>query len=436
VPSAPDPSSLGPHRGYFTASLAEADPAIAAAVQDELRRQNEQIELIASENIVSAAVLEAQGSVLTNKTVEGYPGKRYHGGAVNVDVVERLAIERATRLFGCAFANVQPHSGSQANQVVFLALLKPGDTILSMDLAAGGHLSHGAGPNLSGKWFNAVQYGVRRQDGLIDYDEVEGLARDHRPKLLIAGGSAYPRAIDFARMRAIAEGAGAHLLVDMAHFAGLVAGGVYPHPFPHAHVATTTTYKNLRGARGGIILCDDAGLAKKIDSAVFPGLQGSPLLHAIAAKAVSLGEALRPEFKDYARAVLENARALAVALEGRGLEIVTGGTDTPLMLVDLRPKGLTGNLAQASLDAAGLACNKNAIPFDPEKPAVTSGLRLGASAGTTRGFGTEEFTRVGHLIAEVLDGLAANPNDNSAVEHAIAAQVAELCRQFPIYPEL
>jgi glycine hydroxymethyltransferase len=436
VPSAPDPSSLGPHPGYFTASLAEADPAIAAAVQDELRRQNEQIELIASENIVSAAVLEAQGSVLTNKTVEGYPGKRYHGGAVNVDVVERLAIERATRLFGCAFANVQPHSGSQANQVVFLALLKPGDTILSMDLAAGGHLSHGAGPNLSGKWFNAVQYGVRRQDGLIDYDEVEGLARDHRPKLLIAGGSAYPRAIDFARMRAIAEGAGAHLLVDMAHFAGLVAGGVYPHPFPHAHVATTTTYKNLRGARGGIILCDDAGLAKKIDSAVFPGLQGSPLLHAIAAKAVSLGEALRPEFKDYARAVLENARALAVALEGRGLEIVTGGTDTPLMLVDLRPKGLTGNLAQASLDAAGLACNKNAIPFDPEKPAVASGLRLGASAGTTRGFGTKEFTRVGELIAEVLDGLAANPDDNSAVEHAIAAQVTELCRQFPIYPEL
>ena len=436
VPPPPDPSSLGPHSGYFTAGLAEADPEIAAAVADELRRQNEQIELIASENIVSNAVLEAQGSVLTNKTVEGYPGKRYHGGAVNVDVIERLAIERASRLFGCAFANVQPHSGSQANQVVFLALLRPGDTILSMDLAAGGHLSHGAAPNLSGKWFEPVQYGVRRHDGRIDYDEVESLARAHAPKLIIAGGSAYPRAIDFARFRTIADEVGAHLLVDMAHFAGLVAGGVYPHPFPHAHVVTTTTYKNLRGARGGIVLCDDAALARKIDSAVFPGLQGSPLLHAIAAKAVCLGEALRPEFKAYARAVLENARALAVALEGRGLEIVSGGTDTPLMLVDLRPKGLTGDIAQASLDAAGLACNKNAIPFDPEKPAVTSGLRLGASAGTTRGFGTAEFARIGELIAEVLDGLSQNAGDNAALEAAVAARVAELCRAFPIYPGL
>ena len=425
-----------PHAGYFTQALAAADPEVHAAIADELRRQNDEIELIASENIVSRAVLMAQGSVLTNKTVEGYPGRRYHGGALNTDLVERLAIERARRLFGCAFANVQPHSGSQANQVVFLALLKPGDRILSMALAAGGHLSHGAAPNLSGKWFDVVHYGVARDDGRIDMAAVEGLAREHRPRLVIAGGSAYPRVIDFARFRAVADEVGATLLVDIAHFAGLVATGLYPDPFPHAHVVTTTTYKNLRGARGGVILCDDAELARRIDQAMFPGLQGSPLLHAIAAKAVGLGEALRPEFKAYAEAVLENARALAAALAGRGLELVSGGTDTPLMLLDLRAMGLTGDVACLSLERAGLTCNKNAVPFDTEKPTVTSGLRLGVSAGTTRGFRAAEFADIGQLIADVLEGLAANRDDNAAAEGAARARVAELCRRFPIYPGL
>ena len=425
-----------PHPGYFTAALSQADPELDRMIRGETVRQHDQIELIASENIVSRAVLEAQGSVLTNKTVEGYPGRRYHGGAEFADAIERLAIERATRLFGCVFANVQPHSGSQANQVVYLALLRPGDTILSMSLAAGGHLSHGAAPNQSGKWFNVVHYAVRREDARIDMGEVERLALAHRPKLVIAGGSAYSRVIDFARFRAIADRVGAYLMVDMAHFAGLVAGGVHPSPIPHAQITTTTTYKSLRGARGGIILTDDAELARKFDAAVFPGVQGSPLLHAIAAKAACLGEALRPEFRAYAKAVLDNARALAATLIERGFEVVSGGTDTALMLVDLRPKGLTGDVASLSLEAAGLTCNKNAVPFDPEKPAVTSGLRLAASAGSTRGFGTGEFRRIGHLVADVLDGLAANPTDNGAVETTVRAEVGGLCRRFPIYPDL
>ncbi len=424
-----------PHPGYFSADLSRADPELARMIDGERERQRDQIELIASENIVSRAVLEAQGSVLTNKTVEGYPGRRDHAGAGFADAIERLAIERATRLFGCAFANVQPHSGSQANQAVYLALLEPGDTILGMSLAAGGHLSHGAPPNQSGKWFDAVHYGVRRQDGLNDLDEVERLARKHRPRLVIAGGSGYSRIIDFAGFRAIADGVGSHLLVDMAHFAGLVAGGAHPSPVPHAHVTTTTTYKSLRGARGGIILTDDAALARKIDSAVFPGVQGSPIVHAIAAKAACLGEALRPEFAGYAQAVLGNARALAAALIERGVEVVSGGTDTALMLVDLRSRGLTGDVASQSLEAAGLTCNKNAVPFDPAKPTVTSGLRLSAAAGTTRGFGTAEFGRIGHLVADVLHGLAANPGGNAAAEAAARAEAAALCRAFPIYPE-
>jgi glycine hydroxymethyltransferase len=431
-----EPNSPGRHPGYFTEGLAIADPEVHMAIADELRRQNDEIELIASENIVSKAVLMAQGSVLTNKTVEGYPGRRYHGGAANVDVIERLAIERARRLFGCAFANVQPHSGSQANQVVFLALLEPGARILSMALAAGGHLSHGAAPNLSGKWFEVESYGVRRDNGLIDMAEVERLAREQRPRLIIAGGSAYPRVIDFAGFRAIADATGATLLVDMAHFAGLVAAGLYANPFPHAHVVTTTTYKNLRGARGGLILSDDPELARRIDGAMFPGLQGSPLLHAIAAKAVCLGEALRPEFRAYAEAVLANARTLAATLAERGLDLVSGGTDTPLMLVDLRAMGLTGDVASLSLEAAGLTCNKNAVPFDGEKPTVTSGLRLGVSAGTTRGFGTGEFREIGNLIADVLEGLSKHRDDNSTAEAAARARVAELCRRFPIYPGL
>ena len=424
-----------PHPGYFTDGLSQADPELDGMVRGEAARQQDQIELIASENIVSRAVLEAQGSVLTNKTVEGYAGRRYHGGAEFADAIERLAIERAKRLFGCAFANVQPHSGSQANQIVYLASLRPGDTILGLSLAAGGHLSHGAAPNQSGKWFNAVHYGVRRRDGLIDPGEVERLALAHRPKLIIAGGSAYSRVIDFARFRAIADRAGARLLVDMAHFAGLVAGGAHPSPIPHAHVTTTTTYKSLRGARGGLILTNDAALARKIDAAAFPGVQGSPLLHAIAAKAACLGEALRPEFRTYARAVLDNARALAATLVERGLEIVSGGTDTALMLVDLRPIGLTGDVASPSLEAAGLTCNMNAVPFDPEKPAVTSGLRLSSSAGTTRGFGADEFRRIGHLVADVLGALAETPSDNSAVETAVRGEVRALCRRFPIYPD-
>ena len=422
--------------GFFSAGLAETDPELAAAIKDELRRQQDQIELIASENIVSRAVLEAQGSVLTNKYAEGYPGRRYYGGCEHVDVVEALAIERAKRIFECEFVNVQPHSGAQANQCVLLGLCKPGDVIMGMSLAAGGHLTHGAPPNLSGKWFHAVQYGVRRQDALIDFDEVESLAREHKPRLIIAGGSAYPRVIDFARFREIADSVGAYFHVDMAHFAGLVAGGAHPSPLPHAHVVTTTTHKTLRGARGGMVLSNDPELGKKINSAAFPGLQGGPLMHAIAGKAAALGECLQPEFKAYTRTVVENARTLAATLIEGGLDIVTDGTDTHVVLVDLRPKGLTGRQAEESLDRAGITCNKNGIPFDPEKPMVTSGVRLGTPAGTTRGFGPAEFSQVGELIGRVLDGLAADPENNEAVEQAVRADVLALCRRFPIYPGL
>ncbi|MGA3304725.1 MAG: serine hydroxymethyltransferase [Stellaceae bacterium] len=421
--------------GFFTAALAESDPELAGAIHRELKRQQEQIELIASENIVSRAVLEAQGSVLTNKYAEGYPGKRYYGGCEFVDQAEQLAIDRAKKLFNCAFVNVQPHSGSQANQAVLLALLQPGDTTLGMALAAGGHLTHGVPFNLSGKWFRGVFYGVCRDDARIDYDEVERLALAEKPKLIIAGGSAYPRIIDFARFRKIADQVGAYLMVDMAHFAGLVAGGAYPSPLPHAHVVTTTTHKTLRGPRGGMILCNDEEIGKKINSAVFPGLQGGPLMHVIAAKAVMLGEALRPEFKAYARAVVDNARILAATLAERGLAIVSGGTDTHLMLVDLRPKKLTGSKAEIHLERAGITCNKNGIPFDPEKPTVTSGVRLGSPAGTTRGFGQAEFRHVGELIVEVLDGLASNGEDNASVEAAVKKRVQALCTRFPIYPQ-
>ena len=420
-------------KGFFTEDLATRDPAIAAAINKELVRQQTQIELIASENIVSRAVLEAQGSILTNKYAEGYSGRRYYGGCEFVDIAEDLAIERARKLFNCGFANVQPHSGAQANQGVFQALLQPGDTLMGMSLDAGGHLTHGAAANQSGKWFKAVQYGVRRQDDRIDFDEVSALARSHKPKLIIAGGSAYPRIIDFVNFRQIADSVGAYFMVDMAHFAGLVAGGVHPNPLDHAHVVTTTTHKTLRGPRGGMILTNDETIAKKINSAVFPGLQGGPLMHVIAAKAVAFGEALRPEFRDYARAVVENAKALAERLVEGGLNIVSGGTDTHLMLVDLRPKKLTGKAAEASLERAHITCNKNGIPFDPEKPMVTSGVRLGTPAGTTRGFGIKEFQIVGSLIIEVLDGLAANPDDNGAVEAKVRNQVLDLCSTFPIY---
>jgi glycine hydroxymethyltransferase len=419
---------------FFAASLADTDPELAAAVAGELRRQQDQIELIASENIASRAVLEAQGTVLTNKYAEGYPGRRYYGGCEHVDVAEQLAIDRAKRLFACAFANVQPHSGAQANQAVFLALLKPGDTLLGMSLAAGGHLTHGAPPNLSGKWFRAVQYGVRREDARIDMDEVERLARAEKPKLIIAGGSAYPRVIDFARFRRIADEVGAYLMVDMAHFAGLVAGGVHPSPLPHAHVVTTTTHKTMRGPRGGMVLANDEEIGKRINSAVFPGLQGGPLMHVIAAKAVMLAEALRPEFKLYARAVVDNAKTLAASLAARGCDIVSGGTDTHLMLVDLRPRKLTGRAAEVTLERAGITCNKNGIPFDPEKPTVTSGIRLGSPAATTRGFGQAEFGHVGELIAEVLDGVAKNGDRNQAVEESVRAKVRDLCARFPVYP--
>ena len=419
---------------FFTAPLAQSDPELASAIAKELQRQRDRIELIASENIVSRAVLEAQGSVLTNKYAEGYPGRRYYGGCEYVDIAEQLAIDRAKKLFACAFANVQPHSGAQANQAVFLAFLKPGDTVMGMDLAAGGHLTHGSPANLSGKWFRIVSYGVRRDTALIDYDQLERVARAERPKLIIAGGSAYPRIIDFARFRTIADEVGAVLMVDMAHFAGLVAGGVYPSPLPHAHVVTTTTHKTLRGPRGGMILANDEELGKKINSAVFPGLQGGPLMHVIAAKAAMLGEALKPEFKAYARAVLDNARALAASLAERGLAIVSGGTDSHVMLVDLRPKKLTGKIAEAALERAGITCNKNGIPFDPEKPTVTSGVRLGSPAATTRGFGQGEFRRVGELIAEVLDGLAAHGENNHVVEAAVRREVATLCARFPVYP--
>jgi glycine hydroxymethyltransferase len=420
--------------GFFDAALASSDPDIAAAISDELGRQRDEIELIASENIVSRAVLEAQGSVMTNKYAEGYPGRRYYGGCQFVDVAENLAIERACRLFDCGFANVQPNSGSQANQAVFLALMQPGDTFLAMDLSAGGHLTHGAKPNMSGKWFKAVHYGVRRQDQLLDYDAAEDLAKEHRPKLIIAGGSAIPRQIDFARFRAIADSVGAKLMVDMAHFAGLVAGGQHPNPLPHADVVTTTTHKTLRGPRGGMVLTNDGEIAKKINSAVFPGLQGGPLMHVIAGKAVAFGEALKPAFRDYAAAVVGNARTLAGSLMSCGLDIVTGGTDTHLMLVDLRPKGVTGADTERALGRAHITCNKNGIPFDPQPPTVTSGVRLGTPAGTTRGFGEAEFAEIGRLIVDVVDGLAANgPDGNADVENAARARVQALCDRFPIY---
>ena len=423
--------------GFFTESLAARDPELFGSITAELGRQRDEIELIASENIVSRAVMEAQGSVMTNKYAEGYPGKRYYGGCEWVDVAENLAIDRAKQLFGCGFANVQPNSGSQANQGVFQALIKPGDTILGMNLASGGHLTHGAAPNQSGKWFHAVQYGVRPQDNLIDYDQAEALAVEHQPKLIIAGGSAVPRQIDFARFRAIADKVGAYLLVDMAHFAGLVAGGHHPSPFPYADVATTTTHKTLRGPRGGMILTNNEGIAKKVNSAIFPGIQGGPLMHVIAAKAVAFGEALRPEFKVYAGQVIKNAQALADELMKGGLAIVTGGTDTHLMLVDLRPKGVKGNATEKALGRAHITCNKNGIPFDPEKPMVTSGVRLGTPAGTTRGFGEGEFRQIGAWIVEVVDGLAAHGEDgNAAVEAAVTAKVEALCKAFPIYPGL
>ncbi|MEN8684254.1 serine hydroxymethyltransferase [Marivita sp.] len=428
-----------PHRdtGFFSKSLADSDPDLFQSITDELGRQRDEIELIASENIVSRAVMEAQGSVMTNKYAEGYPGRRYYGGCQFVDVAENLAIERACQLFDCGFANVQPNSGSQANQGVFTALLQPGDTILGMSLDAGGHLTHGAKPNQSGKWFNAIQYGVRQQDNMLDYDQVQELANEHKPKLIIAGGSAIPRQIDFAKMREIADSVGAYLHVDMAHFAGLVAAGEHPSPFPHAHVATTTTHKTLRGPRGGMILTNDEALAKKFNSAIFPGIQGGPLMHVIAAKAVAFGEALRPEFKTYQQNVIRNAQALSDQLIKGGLDTVTHGTDTHVVLVDLRPKGVKGNATEKALGRAHITCNKNGVPFDPEKPTITSGIRLGSPAGTTRGFGEAEFRQIADWIIEVVDGLAANGEDgNSAVEDKVRAEVAEMCARFPIYPDL
>jgi glycine hydroxymethyltransferase len=419
---------------FFSAGVEETDPELFAAIRGELGRQQNEIELIASENIVSRAVLEAQGSVLTNKYAEGYPGKRYYGGCQWVDVVEQLAIERAKKLFNCGFANVQPHSGSQANQAVFMATMKPGDTYMGLNLAAGGHLTHGSPVNMSGKWFKAVPYGVRRDDQRIDYDEVEKLAREVKPKVIIAGGSAYPRVIDFVRFRKIADGVGAIFMVDMAHFAGLVAGGAHPSPFPHAHVVTATTHKTLRGPRGGLVLTNDENLAKKINSAVFPGLQGGPLMHVIAAKAVAFGEALSTDYKFYVKSVVESAKALAENLRGHGFAIVSGGTDTHLMLVDLRPKSLTGKVAEEALERAHITCNKNEIPFDPEKPTVTSGIRLGSPACTTRGFGVKEFQEVGNFIAEVLNVLSQKVVDEDAlVEGAVREKVKTLLSRFPIY---
>jgi len=422
-----------PMPGFFTASLKERDPDLFKSIGEELHRQQDQIELIASENIVSRAVLEAQGSVLTNKYAEGYPGRRYYGGCEYVDVAEALAIERAKKLFNCAFANVQPHSGAQANQGVFMALLQPGDTFMGLNLAAGGHLTHGSPANQSGKWFKPVAYTVRPDTMTVDMDEVEKLAMEHKPKLILAGGSAYPRFWDFARFRKIADAIGAWFMVDMAHFAGLVAAGVHPSPFPHAHVVTTTTHKTLRGPRGGMILADDEDLGKKINSAIFPGLQGGPLMHVIAAKAVAFGEALQPEFKLYAKQVVENAKVLAQTLVDGGLAITSGGTDNHLMLVDLRPKKLTGKSSEASLEHAGITCNKNGIPYDTEKPTITSGVRLGTPAATTRGFGAEEFKTVGKMIIRVLDALAANPQNNGAVEQEVRKEVSALCARFPIY---
>jgi glycine hydroxymethyltransferase len=418
----------------FSASLREVDPEIADVIKQELGRQRDEIELIASENIVSRAVLEAQGSVLTNKYAEGLPGKRYYGGCQFVDIAERLAIERVMKLFGCKFANVQPHSGASANAEVFFALLQPGDTFMGLNLAAGGHLTHGSPVNMSGKWFKPVPYGVRRDDHRIDIDEVARLAREHKPKLIIAGGSAYPRIIDFRAFRAICDEVGALLMVDMAHFAGLVAAGVHPSPFPHAHVVTTTTHKTLRGPRGGVILSDNEEIAKKLNSAVFPGMQGGPLMHVIAAKAVAFGEALRPSFRSYAKSVVENAKALAETLKSHGLDIVSGGTDTHLMLVDLRPKRLTGKVGEAALGRAHITCNKNGIPFDPEKPTVTSGIRLGTPACTTRGFGIAEFSQVGEMIVEVLDVLSQKAaEEDSLVESAVRDKVKTLISRFPIY---
>ena len=432
------------HEGFFTDTLRQHDGAVADAIAAELDRQQNQIELIASENIVSKAVLEAQGSVLTNKYAEGYPGRRYYQGCAPSDAVETLAIERAKQLFGCGFVNVQPHSGAQANGAVMLALTKPGDTILGMSLDAGGHLTHGAKPAMSGKWFNAVQYGVRLDDQLVDFDQVEALAREHKPRLIIAGGSAYPRHLDFARFRAIADEVGAIFMVDMAHFAGLVAAGEHPSPFGHAHVVTTTTHKTLRGPRGGMVLTDDEDIAKKINSAVFPGLQGGPLMHVIAAKAVAFGEALQPEFKSYARAVIANAKALAGRLKERGADLVAGGTDTHLALVDLRPLGITGKDADEALERSAITCNKNGIPFDPLPPVKTSGIRVGSPAGTTRGFGTQEFRDIADMIADVLEGLRTTGHDGNGeieagdpeVEAQVKARVRELCARFPIYPEL
>ncbi len=423
--------------GFFTQSLNDRDPELFGSIRSELGRQRDEIELIASENIVSAAVMEAQGSVMTNKYAEGYPGRRYYGGCQYVDIAENLAIDRAKQLFGCGFANVQPNSGSQANQGVFQALIKPGDTILGMSLDAGGHLTHGAAPNQSGKWFNAVHYGVRKQDNLIDYDQIETLAKEHQPKLIIAGGSAIPRIIDFARMREIADMVGAYLHVDMAHIAGLVAAGEHPSPFPHAHVATTTTHKTLRGPRGGMILTNDEAIAKKVNSAIFPGIQGGPLMHVIAAKAVAFGEALRPEFNDYIKNVVNNAQALSDQLIKGGLDTVTHGTDTHVVLVDLRPKGVKGNATEKALGRAHITCNKNGVPFDPEKPTITSGIRLGSPAGTTRGFGEAEFRQIADWIIEIVDGLAANGEEgNGEVEAKVKGEVAKLCAGFPIYPNL
>lgn len=433
-------SAAAPHLSdaFFARDLAGRDPELADAIGRELRRQNDEIELIASENIVSRAVLEAQGSVMTNKYAEGYPGRRYYGGCQYVDIAEELAIERARALFGCGFANVQPNSGSQANQAVMLALAAPGDTVLGMSLDAGGHLTHGARPNLSGKWFNAVQYGLDLDTGLIDYEQVAALAEQHRPRLIIAGGSAYSRAIDFARFRDIADHVGAHLWVDMAHFSGLVAAGAHPSPFPHAHVATTTTHKTLRGPRGGMVLTNDADIARKINSAVFPGLQGGPLMHVIAAKAVAFGEALQPDYRSYIGAVVENAKVLSQTVAEGGMQIVSGGTDTHLMLVDLRPKGVTGKAAEAALGRAFITCNKNGVPDDPQKPTITSGIRLGTPAATTRGFGPAEFRQVGRLIVRVVEGLAqaGDEGDASGVEQAVKAEVLQLTGRFPIYPHL
>ncbi|KLN59355.1 serine hydroxymethyltransferase [Kiloniella spongiae] len=421
---------------FFNAPLAQTDPEIADAINKELGRQQNQIELIASENIVSLSTMQALGTVLTNKYAEGYPNRRYYGGCEYVDIVEELAINRAKELFDCAYVNVQPHSGAQANQCVTLALIKPGDTIMGLDLASGGHLTHGSRPNLSGKWFNAVSYGVDKETHQLNYDEIRDLAVEHKPKLIIAGGSAYPRVLDFAKFREIADEVGAYLHVDMAHFAGLVAAGIHPSPMTHAHVVTTTTHKTLRAGRGGMVLSNDLDIGKKINSAAFPGLQGGPLMHCIASKAVALKEALDPDFKVYAQQVVSNAKTLAATLVENGFAITTGGTDTHLMLVDLRPKGLTGNIAEESLDRAGLTCNKNGIPFDPEKPMVTSGIRLGTPAGTTRGFKDAEFKKIGELITKVLDGLAANREDNSKIEAEVRREVKALCSEFPIYQDL